>query len=287
MNKQNQNKKVTLFALVGNLFLLFVKGITGFIFQSQAMIADSMNSAGDIFASLMAFVGSKISNIPADEDHNMGHGKAEYIYSLFIGLSMVLVALLLISNTITSILDKKVFKFSFFLVSTSIVTIIIKLSLYIYTRTIYKKNKSILIKSLYHDHINDVLITSCTLIGIIFSYYDIFLIDKLIGIGISLWIMLTGIKILHESYNVLLDQSIDLDSKLQIENIVNNYNDVVKMGKLSSMPIGDSYIIVLTIYVHGDMPTRDAHKITKEIQAKIKKKIKLIDRVIIHVNPID
>lgn len=263
MNKQNQNKKVTLFALVGNLFLLFVKGITGFIFQSQAMIADSMNSAGDIFASLMAFVGSKISNIPADEDHNMGHGKAEYIYSLFIGLSMVLVALLLISNTITSILDKKVFKFSFFLVSTSIVTIIIKLSLYIYTRTIYKKNKSILIKSLYHDHINDVLITSCTLIGIIFSYYDIFLIDKLIGIGISLWIMLTGIKILHESYNVLLDQSIDLDSKLQIENIVNNYNDVVKMGKLSSMPIGDSYIIVLTIYVHGDMPTRDAHKITK------------------------
>lgn len=44
------------------------------------MIADAANSAGDIFASLMTFIGNKIASVPQDADHNFGHGKAEYIF---------------------------------------------------------------------------------------------------------------------------------------------------------------------------------------------------------------
>ena len=50
------------------------------------MIADAFNSAGDIFSSLMTFIGNKIANKPSDDDHNLGHGKAEYIYSLLISI---------------------------------------------------------------------------------------------------------------------------------------------------------------------------------------------------------
>ena len=56
------------------------------------MIADSFNSAGDIFSSCMTFIGNKIASKPSDESHNLGHGKAEYIFSMFIGLSMIFVA---------------------------------------------------------------------------------------------------------------------------------------------------------------------------------------------------
>ena len=74
------------------LFLLLIKALVGFISNSQAMIADSVNSAGDIFASLMTFIGNKIASVPNDEDHNLGHGKAEYIFSMFISISMILVS---------------------------------------------------------------------------------------------------------------------------------------------------------------------------------------------------
>ena len=66
--------------IIGNLFLLIIKGIIGFITKSQAMIADAFNSAGDIFSSLMTFIGNKIASKPSDDDHNLGHGKAEYIW---------------------------------------------------------------------------------------------------------------------------------------------------------------------------------------------------------------
>ena len=78
------------------------------MFNSQAMIADATNSAADIFASVLAFIGNKISTEPADDDHNMGHGKAEYIFSLFIGLAMILVSIIVI--IIVSIKKRKEIK---------------------------------------------------------------------------------------------------------------------------------------------------------------------------------
>ena len=84
-------KRAGIYGMIGNMFLLLIKAIVGFSSKSQAMIADCINSAGDIFASLMTFIGNKIASTPGDEDHNFGHGKAEYIFSLFIAISMILV----------------------------------------------------------------------------------------------------------------------------------------------------------------------------------------------------
>ena len=86
MDRFNSTKKAGLLGIGGNIFLLIIKGIIGFSSRSQAMIADAMNSASDIFASLMTFIGNKIASEPGDNTHNFGHGKAEYIFSLFISI---------------------------------------------------------------------------------------------------------------------------------------------------------------------------------------------------------
>src|SRR5574344_2466513 len=98
-------KKVSIFGIIGNIFLLIIKFIIGILGHSQAMIADAANSAGDIFASLMSSIGNRISNTPQDEDHNFGHGKAEYIFSFLIALSMILVALKLLYDSIASLIE--------------------------------------------------------------------------------------------------------------------------------------------------------------------------------------
>ena len=74
--KHNKIKKASIYGIIGNIFLLLIKGTIGFITGSRAMIADAFNSAGDIFSSLMTYIGNKIASIPRDEDHNLGHGKA-------------------------------------------------------------------------------------------------------------------------------------------------------------------------------------------------------------------
>ena len=286
MEKNNKIKIASILGIVGNVFLLIIKLIIGIISASQAMIADAMNSAGDIFASLMAFIGNKISTSPADEDHNMGHGKAEFIFSLFIAITMILVSSLVIYNSILNIINNKIFKFSPFLLIICLITIITKLTLYIYTKKLYKNNNSILLKSLYIDHRNDILITLATLSSSLASLYDIYLLDSIVGILISLWIIYVGLKLFLESYNVLMDQSLPIENYEIIKKIVKKEKNV-KMGKLSSFPIGNNYVVVLTIEVPGKMTVKKSHDITKILQKRIKESNNKIDRVVIHVNPID
>ena len=61
MNRFNDTKKASIFGIIGNIFLLIIKGFIGFISNSQSMIADAFNSFGDVFSSLMTYIGNKIS----------------------------------------------------------------------------------------------------------------------------------------------------------------------------------------------------------------------------------
>lgn len=285
MDRFSNMNKANLAGIIGNIFLLVIKFAIGFLSKSQAMIADAANSAGDIFASLMSTIGSKIASSPEDETHNFGHGKAEYIFSLFIGLSMIFVVFKLLYDSALSLFNPEKVTYPHLLIIVCIITITIKLSLFIYTKFLYKKTNSILINSLQKDHRNDSIVTTCTLISVIFNMYGIYWIDGIVGMGISILICITGIKIFIESYNVLMDASIDKNTREEILKIVEKYKDIQKINHFSSTPVGYKYLISISIYVDGNMSTFDSH----EIADKLEKELNALEPIylaIIHVNPI-
>ena len=270
-------KRVGTFGIIGNIFLLAIKAIVGFASKSQAMIADSVNSAGDIFASLMTFIGNKIASAPKDDDHNFGHGKAEYLFSLLIAISMILVSVKMIIDAIMSLFNGNEIIFSWWLVIVCIVTIIVKLVLFIYTRIMYKKYNNLLIASSMEDHRNDCIITTFTLISTFLSLKGINWFDSVVGIGISAWICKTGIEI-------LMDISIDEETKDIILDLVHGYKEVKAINGISSTPVGYQYIIFLTIAVDGNMTTFDSHTLADNLE----KNIAGLDKVykaIVHVEP--
>lgn len=286
MNRYDGAKTVSILGVLGNLFLFFIKIVVGIASNSQAMIADAANSATDIFASLMSFIGNRIASEPGDNSHNFGHGKAEYIFSLFISLSMVFLSAKLLYDAIINLISQSVFTFSWFLVVVCIITILVKLSLYVHAKVILKNNYNILISATMQDHRNDCIITSSTLISILFSFIQIYWLDSIVGIGISIWIFYTGIKLFIESYNILMDVSIDSQTQSLIMDIINNYPDIKKLDNISSTPVGYQYMVVVTICLDGNMSTFDSHKIADDLEKEIDKKIDEVYLTVIHVNPI-
>lgn len=285
MERYKETKKAGLFGILGNIFLLIIKGTIGFLTNSQAMIADTANSAADIFASAMTTIGNKIASEPKDDSHNFGHGKAEYIFSLFISISMIIISFKLLYDSAISLIFKDYMNFSWILILVCIITILVKLSLFLYTNKLCKKYKNILLEANSKDHRNDCIITSFTLISTLLSLANIYWFDGIVGIGISIWIAYTGIKIFIESYNILMDESIDEDTKDLILHIIKNYEQVKNFDNLSTTPAGYQYVVVLTIYVDGNMSTFDSHTLADNIE----KDINSLDKVyntIVHVNPI-
>jgi cation diffusion facilitator family transporter len=281
----DQTKKVGILGILGNIFLLIIKGTIGFSTKSQAMIADSFNSAGDIFASLMTFIGNKISSAPQDEDHNFGHGKAEYIFSMFIGISMFVVSFKLLYDSICTLIFGSELNFSWILVITCFITIIVKLSLYLYTKRAAQKYDNILLKANMSDHRNDCIVTTFTLISVLLTLKNIYWFDSLTGIGISIWIGFTGLKFFIESYNVLMDISVDESTKDLILDIINSYQDIKEVKSVTSTPVGYKYIVVIVICVDGNMSTFDSHSLADSVELSVNKLDKVY-KTIVHVEPV-
>ena len=213
MDRYKTARRASILGIIGNIFLLVIKGIIGFISNSQSMIADAFNSASDVFSSIMTYIGNKISSKEADDDHNLGHGKAEYIFSLLISITMFMLSITVIKTSIINLINKKYMVFSNWLIIVCLITILIKFLLFIYTHNIGKKYKNILVDANSKDHRNDCLLTTLTLVSILFSYYGIHFVDCIGGILISSWILVTAIKIFKESYDVLMDKSMNQETK--------------------------------------------------------------------------
>ena len=285
MKRFKSTKIASFLGIFFNLLLFIIKLIVSLITSSQSMMADAMNSLGDIFSSLMTWIGNKIASRPKDHDHNLGHGKAEYIYSLFISVIIMIMAITLIKDSFFSLFSPTEYHFSIWLVIVCLITILSKVSLYIYIHHLSKDFDSLLLKANAKDHLYDAFITCINLSAILLTQYGIYFIDGIAGIFIALWIFYQGFKICKESYDVLMDKTMNPKKRSEVLKIIKKYPNVKRMSHFVATPVGYQYQISFTIYVDGNLSTYQSHKIANQIEQELKK-LPEIYFVVIHVNPI-
>ena len=156
-----------------------------------------------------------------------------------------------------------------------------------YTKHLYKKESSILIKSNSIDHRNDIFLTLSVLISIIFSKYNIYFVDSLIGIIISIWFLISGITIFKDSFDVLMDVALPCEIRDNIISIIMKQDDIIEVQDIYSMSIGYKFIVVLTICVDANLSTLESHTIASDVENKIKRKFSNIKEVFIHIHPVE
>ena len=256
----------------------------GFIFKSQGLIADALNSFSDVFSSIVTFVGGKISEKPADDDHEFGHGKAEFVASFLIGIFMVIVSFETMYSGFMAIINKETFKFSYFLIIVPCITIITKFILFMYCKKKAKKYNSLLILSNAKDHRNDIVLSFGVLIGIIFSNLGYTFVDGLVGIVISGVIIVTGIMITHEAYNVLIDKCIDAEIVKDMKDEIEAIDNVRHVDSIKSKPTGNLHMIIVKVSVDENMTVKESHKIAGIIRDMLRKNPSVYD-AFVHVNP--
>ena len=116
-------------------------------------------------------------------------------------------------------------------------------------------------------------------------YYGISFVDSIVGIGISIFILITGIKIFIASYDVLMDKAMNENTKKEVMDIIKKYKEVKKIQHFNATPVGYLYQVSFTIFVDGNLTTFESH----EIANKLEEEISALDDIyvtIIHVNPI-
>ena len=157
--------------------------------------------------------------------------------------------------------------------------------MFLYTNHLYKKYHNLLILANSRDHRNDMIVTLFTLLSGVFVYFNIYWVDSLVGLGISIFILIAGIKVFIESYNVLMDKAMSEETEKEVMDIIAKYSEVKKIQHFNATPVGYMYQVSFTIFIDGNMSTYESH----DIANKLEKEISALDDIyltIIHVNPI-
>ncbi len=278
-------KTVAAIGIMANIVLLVIKLLSGYAAGSQAMIADGFNSVGDVFASVVTLMGSLYAAKPKDSDHVWGHGKAEYIACMVIGFAMIAMAVYTISGSATALMAGERMEFSWGLVAVAIITIALKGTLFLYARRKAKKHGSLLIEANAKDHRNDVLVTTGTLIAIIFSVLGQHWVDGAVGIVISCWIIYSGYTILRDAARVLMDANADLDVLDVYKNEILEIPGVDHLDSVVAKPVGAKYILIVKISVDREMNVMESHSIAKSVELHLMEERPEVEDVIVHINP--
>ena len=217
----NKVTTVLLKSFIVNTVLVFIKFIIGFIGKSNALLADGVHSLSDLATDVVAMVGSKLSDKPADKEHPYGHGRLEYVTSIIIGIVILVLGLVLVFNSGSNEMP------SIIVVYASIVTIVVKFFIAKYLCVMGgKMNNQILIssgKESSMDVISSIVVLISSLLIQFSDKISIFKYTDMIStILIGLFIIKTGISILRLNINLILGE-VEAD-----ENYLSDVKNIIK-----------------------------------------------------------
>ena len=209
--REAHGKLASFVGVFSNLFLFAIKMIAGIISGSIAIIADSINNLSDMGSSVITLVGFKLANAPADEEHPYGHQRIEYISGLivaiiiiYVGGSLLVTSIKKIFNYEPTIVDNSVL---YITIAILVVSIFIKLWQSIFNKKVGKIINSLALEATAADSRNDSISTAVILLGTIalLIFKDIpFSLDGVMGIFVSLFILISGIKLIKETMDPLI-----------------------------------------------------------------------------------
>ena len=281
----SNNTKIMGISFITNALLSVIKVVFGFLGKSSALIADGVHSFSDLSTDIIAILGDFFSRKPADKKHPYGHGKLEYLTSIFIGVIIIILGLGIISSSI----NKGVVTPNVLVIWISIFTIISKLVLSNYIlKKGYEYQNNILIASGKESRA-DVISSVIVLISIVLMQFDIKVFnyaDIIASIIVGLFIIKVGFDILLENISDILgEQETNKDYLNRINKIITKNRKIKTIDSLVLLKFGSYYKLIGEVSMDGNLTLSEAHDVIEKLEQKIKKEEPKVRYITIHINP--
>jgi len=284
MNKKKLAYSEGWISIIANLLLFGIKYWAGIVSGSIALISDAWHSLTDSVSSAAIIIGTKISSKPADKKHPFGHGRAELITSIMIGILLAMIAVSFFTESIKSIKNHETAVFGTLSIVVLIISITIKELSAQYAFYTARKTGMLSLKADAWHHRSDAVSSVLILIGIFINPYFP-LIDGILGIIVSFFIFYTAYQIIKETATAIIGESCDKNTITELKEIANSVAGFdVLMHHIHLHNYINHTEITFHIYLLDTMTVYESHSITSSIIKKIKE-IKQYDSTI-YIDPL-
>lgn len=267
-NKKASYKEGTVSIFI-NIGLFMLKYWAGIVSGSVALIADAWHTLSDSISSVIVIAGAKLSSKKADRKHPFGHGRWEFITSIFIGVLLGIIAYDLVKDSFIQFRTKESANFGTIAIIVTVVSIILKEALAQYAFYLGRKTDNTSIKADGWHHRTDALSSVIILLGIFFKN-RFWWIDSVLGIVVSVMLFYAAYEIIKKSIDKILGESPSSELIGKIEDLI----DKLQLGDLRPHHYHmHNYVTQKELSFHiildGSMSIHEGHMVALNIEHEI------------------
>ena len=285
--------RITWLGAFVNLLLVAVKFAAGIAGLSAAMVADAIHSLSDLATDAIVIIFVKLSNKPADSDHDYGHGKYETFATLIIGTLLAIVGIGMMWGGGEKILDilsgTMIPTPGWTAFAAGIASIVAKETIFQYTMHAARRTHSNTLAANAWHHRSDALSSVGTCAGIggaIILGNDWVILDPLAAVVVSVIVTVSALKIMRTAVNELLEKSLPENIERDILDIVAEDPLLQNVHHLRTRAIGSIYTIDMHVRMPGDMTLSDAHRHTILLEQRLRQAYGKGTIINIHIEPL-
>ena len=245
------------FGILTNVVLFVMKIVFGLIAGSISVVADAVNNLSDAGSSGVTVVGFKLSNRPPDKEHPFGHARYEYITGLVVAFIVLIIGGTLLKSSIERIISPELIEASVWTAAVLVISIFLKTIQGMLYTDFGKAINSPSLSASATDSRNDVISTSLVLVSTVGAIFlpEIFSkVDSYLGIAVSLFIIVSGVKLVKETVDPLLGGVPDKELVAKIREKFKNYPEIIGTHDLMVHSYGPGKVFA-TIHAEVDADT--------------------------------
>ena len=287
LHKSERIRHAAVISTIINGLLGLLKMLGGFLFHSQALIADGLHSLSDLVIDFMVIISSHWIRPEADTEHPYGHQRIETALTLMISLFLILTGAIIGLDAFKSILHPIFHTPSYIAFIFAFIGALANEGLYRYTLHLNKNINTDLLKACAWHHRSDALTSTVVLIGILMSLLGFHLFDHLAAIIVGIMIIKMGFDYAWESIQQLIDRGVDPTTNDAITTCILKIAGVDKVHQLRTRLMGQDIFVDVHVLVDPFISVSAGHYIAQDVHHQLMKDMPNIKDVTVHVDPED
>ena len=276
----------SIYGIITNLVLCVATFSVGLISGSVALMSEAVNVLSDGISSGVTLLGFKVSSKPADRRHPFGYARFEYVSALIISFIICIIGAVLCKSSFDKIIKPEEVIVSWAMLIVLAVSVVVKISQYLIYKRIGEAIDSETLNANKVDTRNDSIVTFLTLVAMIFMWVTGIDIDAYVGLAVSLFIVVSGFKVLLDAVSPLLGEKPDEELVKKIKRKLKSFDGVLAFHELiiHSYGKGTNFVSV-HIEVSADDDPLVVHEMVDQIEEDFLKDLKI--HLVVHTDPVD
>ncbi len=273
-------------AMAAISLLILIKITASIITGSISIRADAIHSALDLVAVVIAFIGIRISDKPADGQHPYGHGKAENISSVLVAGLIFLAAGTIIYEAIKRFISGATLELIGVGIFVTAAAIVINGLLAWYVLRVSRTTDSIALEASGRHMLTDVFSSGAVLVGLTVVYFTgLVILDAIVALCVALIIVKSAYGIMRKSFGGLIDVKLpEAEEGVIRAAILEHVGELVEFHKLRTRKAGNQRYIDLHVVMPRNISLEEAHSMCDHLEQDIKSKLQRTS-ITIHVEP--